>query len=74
MELNWLELPQRSPAADKSIRDLAIRQQTGASIVGILRNGEVITNPGAESVLQKGDILAVLGDRQQVEQVRRMLN
>ncbi len=74
MELSWIDLPGRNSVADKSIKDLQIRQRTGASIVGILREGAVITNPSAESHLQTGDVIAVLGDRQQVEQVRQLLH
>ncbi len=72
MELNWIDLPQNSPTVNKSIKELQIRHQTGASIVGILREGEIITNPGAESCFQMGDIVAVLGDRHQVEKVRQI--
>ncbi|MFW5748922.1 MAG: cation:proton antiporter [Chloroflexota bacterium] len=74
MELDWIDLPERTPVAGVSIQDLQIRQQTGASIVGILREGTVIANPGAERQLQTGDVIAVLGDRQQVEQVRQLLH
>ncbi len=73
MELSWIDLPEKNQVTGKSIRDLQIRQQTGASVVGILREGTVITNPGAESSLQTGDVIAVLGDRHQVEQVRQLL-
>jgi monovalent cation:H+ antiporter-2, CPA2 family len=74
MELSWIDLPEQNSVTGKTIQDLQIRQQTGASVVGILREGMVMTNPGAESRLQTGDILAVLGDRHQVEQVRLLLN
>lgn len=74
MELNWIDLPEQNSATGVSIKDLQIRQQTGASIVGILREGAMIMNPGAESQLQTGDVIAVLGNRHQVEQVRQLLH
>jgi monovalent cation:H+ antiporter-2, CPA2 family len=73
MELSWIDLPEQTQLAGKSIKDLQIRQQTGASIVGILRQSEVIANPSPDSWLQPGDLVAVLGDRFQVEQVRQIL-
>ena len=73
MELKWVDFPEESPIVGQSIKDLQIRQRTGASIVGILRAGEVITNPAAESELQTGDVIAVLGDHKQVEQVQDLL-
>lgn len=74
MELSWLDIPDNSHAIGKSIQDLQIRQRTGASIVGILREGKVISNPKPDSVFLTGDVVAVLGDRQQAEQVDHMLN
>ncbi len=73
MELSWIDLPQQNAVSGKTIQDLQVRQQTGASIVGILREGAVIANPSAESQLQTGDVIAVLGDRHQVKQVRQLL-
>jgi K+/H+ antiporter YhaU regulatory subunit KhtT len=73
MELHWIDLSQASAIVGKSIQELQIRQQTGASIVGILRDSEIIPNPGAESVLQLGDVIAVLGDREQVDAVRDLV-
>lgn len=74
MELNWIDLPDQNSVTGLSIKNLQIRQQTGASVVGILREGVVISNPSAESQLQTGDVIAVLGDRHQVEQVRQLLH
>ena len=73
MELRWLELSEQSLVAGQAINDLQIRQKTGASIVGILRGETVIANPSPGSRLQIGDMLAVLGDRHQVEQVQDLL-
>jgi CPA2 family monovalent cation:H+ antiporter-2 len=73
MELSWIDLPEQNSVAGQSIKDLQIRQQTGASVVGILRAGTMIANPSAESQLQSGDVIAVLGDRHQVEQVQQLL-
>lgn len=74
MELSWIDLPGENAVVGKSIKDLQVRQQTGASVVGILRDGAMIANPGAESQLQTGDVIAVLGDRHQVAQVRDLFH
>lgn len=74
MELNWINLPQHSPVVNKSIKELQIRQLTGASIVGILRMGKIVANPGADSQFQTDDIIAVLGERHQVEMVRQLFD
>lgn len=74
MELSWIDLPAQNSVAGQSIKDLQVRQQTGASVVGILRDGNVIANPSATSQLQPGDVIAVLGNRHQVEQVRQLFH
>ena len=74
MELTWLTLPEESPTAAKSLMDLKIHKKTGALVVGILRDGEVHSNPSAETLLQAGDMIAVLGSQHQVEEVRLLLD
>lgn len=73
MELTWIDLQEQNHIHGISIKELQVRQQTGASIVGILRQGDLIRNPGADYQLQTGDVVAVLGDRTQVEQAQRLL-
>lgn len=73
MELTWIDLQEQTHINGLSIGELQVRQQTGASIVGILRQGVVIRNPSADHQLQTGDVVAILGDRTQVEQVQRLL-
>jgi CPA2 family monovalent cation:H+ antiporter-2 len=56
-----------SPAAGKLIRELQLRTLTGASIVGIERNGASIINPGPDEELQAGDQVLFLGTRAQLD-------
>ncbi len=73
MAVNWIDTTSHTAIAGKSIRDLQIRQQTGASVVGILRHGATVTNPDPDTPLQPGDILGVLGDQSQIAQVQQVL-
>jgi len=65
--LEKVEITSASPAAGKLIHDLQLRTQTGASIVGIERNGQNILNPGADEELRSGDQVLLLGARAQLE-------
>ncbi len=51
LDVNWFELGAGSPAAGRSIRDLAIRSSTGVSIVGVSRagNSSPIRTPDSSS-------------------------
>jgi CPA2 family monovalent cation:H+ antiporter-2 len=59
-----------SGAAGKLIRELALRTQTGASIVGIGRAGESIISPGPDEELQPGDSVMIIGTRAHLRAAR----
>ena len=62
-----------SPAAGKLIRELQLRTRTGASIVGIERNGASLINPGPDEELQPGDQVLLLGDRAQLDAAKAVM-
>jgi len=60
-KLQVVTLADGAPAAGQLIVELQLRTATGASIVGIEREGENIVNPGPEEDLRKGDRVLLLG-------------
>ncbi|NDV18199.1 portal protein [Pseudodesulfovibrio sp. JC047] len=70
-DLQWLDLAEHSPWAHKSIADNNIRRKTGASIVGLVHNGELLTNPDARHILVPGDRLAIIGNDEARQQCVR---
>ena len=71
--LETMQIATNSPAAGKFIGELALRSRTGASIVGIQRNGARIINPGPDEELAAGDEILLLGTRAQLEAARSAL-
>jgi CPA2 family monovalent cation:H+ antiporter-2 len=65
IELNWLDLPPGSPVNGCTIGELAIRSRTGASVVGIERDGSFLPNPGPGFRLAPGDLIATMGSPEQ---------
>ncbi|HPQ51639.1 MAG TPA: cation:proton antiporter [Spirochaetota bacterium] len=65
LEISWFEISDASSAAGKSIGDLKIRSETGASIVGIMRRGDFVPNPEAGFMMETGDLVAVIGTSSQ---------
>lgn len=61
-ELSWITLEADSPWSGLSLREADVRGRTGALVVALLRDGELIANPAAELPLVAGDVLGVLGD------------
>jgi len=62
-----------SVAAGKRIRELQLRTETGASIIGIERNGASLINPGPDEELQAGDHILLLGTRPQLASAKTAL-
>jgi CPA2 family monovalent cation:H+ antiporter-2 len=65
LNIEWHQVPPDSIHAGYAIGALHIRRITGASVVAIVRDNEVMVNPEAAVVVQGGDSLAVLGTEKQ---------
>ena len=72
-KLETVKISEKDPGAGKLIRELALRTHSGASIVGIERDGSNIINPGADEELLPGDQVLLLGDAENLESARRVL-
>jgi len=65
--LPGIEAPDRivveagSPAAGRSLAELALRASTGATVLAIVRDGQGIPSPDAHEPLRVGDVLALTG-------------
>lgn len=56
----------RSPAVGRSMKDLRIRSSTGATVVAVRRDGELIPSPEPEFAIKPGDILYFIGKKENV--------
>ena len=57
--------PAESALLGRTIGDLEVRSETGASILAVVRGGKVIPNPGAGLRLEPGDAVGILGTPEQ---------
>lgn len=63
-----------SPLAGKAIRDSGIRKEAKAIVVAILnRDGNLHPNPDANSIIQPGDTLVLLGSDEQLAKVEQLV-
>jgi len=65
VDIERLAVEDGSRAAGRTIGGLDVRRTTGAVVIAVVRGGELIANPGADVVLEPGDVLAVLGTASQ---------
>lgn len=73
LELTWVGLAAESPFDGRTLGELRIRTTTGASVVGIIRDGTLVANPDGQERLEKGDLVAVLGTREQIARFERTM-
>jgi CPA2 family monovalent cation:H+ antiporter-2 len=66
LDFTWMGLPAGSPFDRRTLEELRIRTTTGASVVGIIRDGALVANPPGTARLERGDLVAVLGTRDQI--------
>ncbi len=68
-----VELPASSPAVGRSLAELDLRGQTGATVLAIRRGESEIVVPTAREVLRGGDVLALAGAHDAVAAARVLL-
>jgi K+:H+ antiporter subunit KhtT len=72
--LEWFTLPPNAASGGKTIKQLAVRTQTGASIVSLIEPNRVTrTNPEADTLLNEGATLIIAGDRNSIAKLKRLL-
>ena len=74
LEMNWVAVPADSPLIGQTIRESAIRRQTGVSVVGIMRDGALSPNPDTAYRFASGDFVAVMGSPQQLAVFQKLLH
>ena len=62
-----------SPYAGRTLGDTAARTRTGASIVAVLRDREVIASPGPSFAFEANDVVVAVGTRDGLDGVTAIL-
>lgn len=69
----WIPIAPDSPGADRTIGDLALRTQTGASAVAVMRGDRGVPVDGPEFRLEPDDTLVVVGPSAGIERAQELL-
>jgi CPA2 family monovalent cation:H+ antiporter-2 len=73
IEIAWLKLMDGSSLAGQTLAEANIRARTGASVVAIVRAGQLLPNPKSMTILQPADLLGLIGETPQLEAASRLL-
>jgi len=74
LDAGQVEIVATSPFVDRPLGDTKARTRTGASIVAIVRDEEVLASPGPAEVLHAEDVLVVIGTENGIAGVRRIVD
>ncbi|MBN1994146.1 MAG: cation:proton antiporter [Anaerolineae bacterium] len=72
LEVSWVRLPAHSPLVGRTIGELKIRSETGVSVVSVMRDGTLQPNPNADYQFAVGDLVAVMGNFEQLAAFQTM--
>jgi len=68
----WVEVPAGFPPGH-TLRQLALRSRTGASVLAVERAAVTLPNPAADQALAAGDRLLVFGGNPEIARLRELL-
>jgi len=67
-------IDEKTSASGRSIKDLKIRAETGATVIAVRRGEEVISSPEPEFIFKPGDIVYLIGKKERVCQALDLLD
>lgn len=74
LTIDWLPVETTSACAGCTLREAALRTQTGVSIVAVVRGNETIAAPGGDFALQPGDTAVAVGTPEGIKELFRLLH
>ncbi len=74
IEIAWRVVNEHSPIVGQSLAEANIRARTGASVIALIRNQQLIANPKSSTVFQAGDLLGLIGEQEQIAAAERLLS
>src|SRR5688572_2682496 len=73
IEIKWFQLQPENPLIGQTLANASLRSRTGASVVAILRDGQLMANPKSMTVFQPDDRIGLIGDKEEIDAVEKLL-
>ncbi len=68
VDISTFRILQGSPLIGKTLARIELRRRYGVSVVAILRDSQILSNPDADMLLQCNDVLFVLGSSEKISE------
>jgi voltage-gated potassium channel len=72
IDIEEFRIDQDSSLAGKTLGSSGVKEKTGAIVIAIARGKDLISNPEAEEVILSGDLLIVLGKKEQLQRLEHI--
>lgn len=66
LDLAWRQLGRQGPLVGQTLMEANVRLRTGASVLAIIRDQQVLANPKSNTRFQGEDLVGLLGDQGQI--------
>lgn len=74
IEVTWFQLPDGHPFIGQTLEEANLRARTGASVIAIVRNKELMANPKSKMVFEAGDRIGMIGEIEHLEAAETLLS
>lgn len=74
LNLEGIQVRRGAKVVGRSLAELKLREQTGASVLVVLRGNRVLPNPEPELALREGDQLLALGTTEQLDRLEALIS
>jgi CPA2 family monovalent cation:H+ antiporter-2 len=71
LEIASFRIEEGSAVIARTLQETQMRKRHGVTLLAVNRNSEIISNPAADLTFAAGDILFVVGDAQEIRQVKQ---
>lgn len=69
IDIDGFLIPENSQITGKTIKELSVREKTGATIIAVRRDGDVNINPSPDFTFVPGDIVLYTGNRESMDKL-----
>jgi len=69
-----VEIDERSPLANKTIREVFAQQGSRVGVAAIIRSEQVTVSPSGKTVMLPGDTLVLIGSPQELARIESKLS
>jgi CPA2 family monovalent cation:H+ antiporter-2 len=73
LDVDTYRVTEESPACGRTLAELDLRRQTGATVIARVRSGVTLAGPGGDASVEPQDTLVLLGTNAQLERASTLL-